>query len=96
MARRKRNTQNNNEIPPIKIEELKILRVKDFDNFTAFDFEINGIRIYGARIIEGRNGDFIAFPANKGKDGNFYNHVWFKMDDETQKKIIEAVDNFEA
>jgi DNA-binding cell septation regulator SpoVG len=34
------------------------------------------ITIKGARIVEGKNGPFISWPAKKMDSGKYWNHVW--------------------
>ena len=57
-----------------------------------FDATINGIKIYGLSVVEGKNGDFISWPQKKGSDDKYYSIVWARLSDEDQKKIIEAVE----
>ena len=58
-----------------------------------FEFVVNGVTIYGCRVIEGKNGDFISFPAYKGSDGKYYSHVWIKLSDDDTTAIVEQVEN---
>ena len=39
----------------------------------------------------GRNGEFVAFPQRKGKDGQYYKHAWMALDDDQTAEIISAV-----
>lgn len=81
------------EIETLVIDEFKILRAHEFDNGnTAFDIEINGIKIYGCTIMQGKNGRFISFPQRKGSDGKYYNVVWFGLSEKDSDSIIDAVD----
>lgn len=48
------------------------------------------VTIYGCRIVEGKEGDFISFPRRKGKDGMYYNHAYLRLTQEEQDKIIQA------
>lgn len=75
------------------ITSMDVTRAHAFDNGGAvFDAIINGITIYGLRVVEGKNGDFISFPARKGSDGSYYNHVWVKLTDDDTKELISQVE----
>ena len=54
------------------------------------DVIINGVTIYGCRIVDGRKGEFVAFPSQKSeKDGKYYNHAWFDLTEEESELIID-------
>ena len=77
--------------------DVKVTRAKEFDGgAVTFDMVVNGITIYGCWYREGqdKNGndyEIISFPSQKGKDGKYYNHVWFKVDDDTKADIIDQL-----
>lgn len=71
----------------------KVVRANQVDDLVFFDVEINGVTIYGCKVVEGKNGDFISFPSHKGKDGKYYNHAYIKLTDEQTKEIISQVEN---
>lgn len=71
----------------------KVVRANQVDDLVFFDVEINGVTIYGCKVVEGKNGDFISFPSHKGKDGKYYNHAYIKLTDEQAKDIISQVEN---
>lgn len=71
----------------------KVVRANQVDDLVFFDVEINGVTIYGCKVVEGKNGDFISFPSHKGKDGKYYNHAYIKLSDEQSKDIISQVEN---
>jgi DNA-binding cell septation regulator SpoVG len=70
----------------------KVTRANQVNDTVFFDMEINGISVYGLKVVEGSNGDFISWPSHKGKDGKYYNYVWCKLSDEQQKEIIHQVE----
>ena len=87
---KKPNTSNESTF---KVQDFIVTRAKCWDNGgVTFDLEVNGIKIYGCRVSEGKNGDFISFPARKGSDGKYYNHVYIPFQEEDQKIILEAVE----
>lgn len=62
---------------------------KGKDKVVFIDLDVNDVTIYGCRIIEGKKGDFIAFPSKKSeKDGKYYNHVWVEFSDEETEQIV--------
>ncbi len=71
----------------------KVVRANQVEDLVFFDVEINGVTIYGCKVVEGKNGDFISFPSHKGKDGKYYNHAYIKLTDEQSKDIISQVEN---
>lgn len=71
----------------------KVVRANQLEDLVFFDVEINGVTIYGCKVVEGKNGDFISFPSHKGKDGKYYNHAYIKLTDEQAKDIISQVEN---
>lgn len=75
------------------VQRVDVLRAKSFDNGgVVFDVIINGVSIYNCRVVEGKNGDFISFPARKGSDGNYYSHAYIKLTDEDTNKIVGLVE----
>lgn len=70
----------------------KVIRANQVEDLVFFDVEINGVTIYGCKVVEGKNGDFISFPSHKGKDGKYYNHAYIKLSDDQAKDIISQVE----
>lgn len=75
------------------VQSAEVVRAKSFDNGgVVFDMIINGVSIYNCRVVEGKNGDFISFPARKGSDGNYYSHAYIKLTEDDTKNIIGLVE----
>ena len=95
MATKKTNTKktNTNKIESIKVYDFAVTRVTPYDDFYFFDLTLNGVRIYGAKLIEGKNGWFIGYPSKKPakKSGKWYNHVWAPLSEDDTAEIIAAV-----
>ena len=72
--------------------DAKVTRANQVNDTVFFDVVINGVTIYGCKVIEGKNGDFISFPSHKGKDDKYYNHVWIKLSDEDTAAIVKQVE----
>ena len=76
-----------------EIGRVEITRAKAFDNGgVVFDCIINGVSIYGCRVVEGKNGDFISFPSRKGSDGKYYSHAYIKLTAEDTANIVGLVE----
>ena len=77
--------------------DVKVTRAKELkEGQVVFDMVVNGITIYGCWYREGtsKKGDpyqIISFPSKKADDGKYYNHCWFKIDEETQTDIIDQL-----
>lgn len=80
--------KENNEINVI----ANVTRANQVNDIVFFDVDINGVMIYGCKVIEGSKGDFISFPSHKGKDGKYYNYAYIKLSDDQTKEIIEQVE----
>ena len=54
------------------------------------DIIINDVVIYGCRIVDGRKGEFLAFPSHKSeKDEKYYNYAWCDLSEEETEEIIK-------
>lgn len=87
----RRNKKGNEKTSPV-ISDIKVLRAKEYKETTFFDLEVNGVKIYGCRFMEGKNGNFIAFPSKKGSDGKYYNHAYVELDTAMVNLIDEELD----
>lgn len=72
--------------------DAKVIRANQVGDAVYFDMEVNGVTIYGCKVIEGKNGDFISFPSHKGKDGKYYNYAWVKLSDDDTAAIVKQVE----
>ena len=72
--------------------EAKVTRANQVQDTVYFDVVINGVTIYGCKVIEGKNGDFISFPSHKGKDNKYYNYCYIKLSDEQTTDIVKQVE----
>ena len=75
---------------------FKVEHVRDWgrNGGITFSLRIEGpitAEIYGCRIKSSRNGEFVAFPQRKGKDGQYYRHAWLQLSDDQTDEIISAV-----
>ena len=84
----------------VENHSIQVLRTKLLEDVIMFDMIINGVTIYGCsyrtltRKDDGSTFAKIGFPSRKGKDGNYYNHVYVKLSEHDINDIelgIEAV-----
>lgn len=92
MGRRSKEEKAAKEEKKSVVSDLKVLRATEFEDNIFFDMEVNGVTIYGCRYVEGKNGDFIAFPSKKGKDGKYYKHAYVELDEAMVSLIDEQLD----
>lgn len=83
----------------MKLESFLVEEVRDTQYGTFLDLTLNGVKIYGCKVIEGKEGrypDFISFPQRKGtgRDGTerYYSIVYAPLSDEDSAKIIAEVE----
>lgn len=88
----KNNGTSNKET--LAITSFSVERATAFDNGgVVFDMTLNGIKIYGMRVVEEEGKDFIAFPSRKGKDDKYYSIVWARLSDKDAGAILQEVEN---
>ena len=80
------------ETTNLKLENFDVTRANMVGETVFFDLVINGITVYGCKVCEGKNGDFISLPSRKGKDDKYYSIVYFRLSDEDQKIILDTVE----
>lgn len=74
------------------VVNAKVTRANQVENTVYFDMDVNGVMIYGCKVIEGSKGDFVSFPSHKGKDGKYYNYAYIKLSDEDTAAIVKQVE----
>lgn len=82
----------------VKLESFSVDRVKVFEgegdrpDSVIADITLNGIKIYGVKVVEVKNGDFLSFPARKGSDGKYYSIAYAALSKEDQTDIIAEIE----
>ena len=93
---KKPNTESkakSNKVEELIIDSFSVNRVHQFDNGgVTFDMTVNGISIYGCRVVETKDGDFIGLPQRKGNDGKWYSIVWAKFSETDTMYILAEVE----
>lgn len=65
---------------------------QDGKTWILADLELNGLTVYGVRVVTGKNGDFLSFPQRKGQDGKYYAIVYAPLCDEDQDAILKKIE----
>ncbi len=83
----------------MEITEVRVFPFQGNSNFKAYaslTFD-DQVVVRGIKIVEGRNGLFVAMPSRRGKDD--YYDIFFpitaEMREKIQEKVIEAYHNRE-
>lgn len=90
------NKKETKEKEFIKLDSFSVDRVNTIgkNDSVVFDMTINGVKIYGCFVIEGKDGDFISFPSQKSdKNGKYYHHVYAALSDKDMSDILAEVEN---
>lgn len=72
-----------------------VLRAHEFEGGNiSYDLRVNGITIYGMVLVWDPDKKYYwsAFPSRKGKDGRFYKHAWFPIDEALQANIEKRIE----
>lgn len=85
-------TNKKEEAKKVITYDIQVTRAKEVKGSYAFDMEVNGVKIYGCWLKEGKNGNFVSFPSYKGSDGKYYSHCYFQISDDMEKEIEEKIE----
>lgn len=61
------------------------------DRVCVFTLNVPGATFLNLKVVEGKNGMFIAMPQSKGRDGKYYDLYRVFFSDEDAQRIIDAV-----
>ncbi len=71
------------------IDYFEVKNAKCFDWGTVFTLVINGVEIHNCKVGERKDGNsFISLPSYKGKDGKYYNYVYFRFSEADTDAIL--------
>ena len=82
---------NNTERTYLNIKGMKVQNVRRLGKVLAFTLTGNGLGLYNMRLVNGKNGYFVAPPQVKGNDNNWYNQYAVYLEAEDEEKIIKRV-----
>lgn len=90
----KRNTKNGNtkerefcKIDSFSVDSARVLTYNGRES-VVLNLTINGVKIYGVNVVEGKSGDFLSFPQKQGKDGKYYHIAYVALNEKDQADII--------
>ncbi len=61
------------------------------DKVCVFTLNVPGASFLNLKVVEGKNGNFIAMPQTKGKNGEYYDQYRIFLSEEDTKRVIDAV-----
>lgn len=102
MATRNTRTRSNSnaapqapEIPDLEVTSWEVQRARSTQRGDIyFTLVLNGISINNCRVVQlNDNREFISWPQYKGSNNQWYNVVYARLDDKTQKMILDEVYN---
>lgn len=82
---------NNTQRTYLNIKGMKVQNVRRLGKVLAFTLTGNGLGLYNMRLVNGKNGYFVAPPQVKGNDNNWYNQYAVYLEAEDEEKIIKRV-----
>lgn len=89
------NKKNDNKKPAeyFSISGMRVERVRKIPGSSIITFSLlgKGLGLYNLKIVNGSRGEFIAMPATKGTDGNYYNQFAVYFSDDDAARIIGVV-----
>lgn len=92
MKKSNKKVESKEEKEVLEVTDMEVLNArKTKRGFVFFNLRLNGITIYGCKVIESDKGDFISFPSYKGTDDKYYSHIYARLDDMTQNEIITEI-----
>ena len=89
---KKRSETPETEQKEIDVMSFKIDHVSQYKKTVFFDMTLNGVKIYGCTVAEGKKGDFISLPSRKASDGKWYSIVYARLSDHDQEMILTEVE----
>jgi hypothetical protein len=91
MPKAKTNSENK-ETKKVIDHEIEVLRAKFYNDVYFFDFNCNGVAIYGCRFIQNKDGNwFVAFPSRKDGD-KYWHHVYVALSEKDIDSIDKQID----
>lgn len=80
------------ERPCFEIKGMTVANVRELaKGVIAFSLLGKGLGLYNLRVLDGKNGEFVATPQEKGKDGKYYSLYALYLSEADEKKVIAAV-----
>lgn len=61
------------------------------DNIAVFTLNVPGATFMNLKVVQGKNGMFIAMPQTKGRNDLWYDQYRIYLSDEDQQRVIDTV-----
>lgn len=94
------NAKNNEQVNKYEVKVTRAREIKKTEKVQviSFDITVNFVTIYGMIYrsgvsSKGKDYELISFPARKGTDGTYYNHVWFGINKELEAVIKSEIED---
>lgn len=88
-----RKTKKQNEWMAVdKMSGFSVIGSRERFSISFEPFDGMLIAIHGCRVVSGKNGDFISFPAWKDKEGNYHDYAYMTFADEEKDAIINTLE----
>lgn len=89
-----RKTKKQNEWMAVdKMSGFSVIGSRERFSISFEPFDGMLIAIHGCRVVSGKNGDFISFPAWKDKEGNYHDYAYMTFADDEKDAIINTLEN---
>lgn len=91
-------TKSNQNVAPEVVKSY--LSIKDAtvnachlisDRVCVFTLNVPGATFIDLKVVDGKNGEFIAMPQSKGRDGHYYDLYRVYFSEQDAQRIIAAV-----
>lgn len=92
------NKSNQNAAPEIVKSYLSIegatVQACHFisDRICVFTLNVPGAAFLNLKVVDGKNGEFIAMPQSKGRDGQYYDLYRVYLSEKDAQRVISAVE----
>lgn len=80
----------------VKVTRAREIKKTEKEQVIAFDITVNAVTIYGMIYrsgvsSKGKDYEMLSFPARKGDNGVYYNHVWFGISKDLEQTIKDQI-----
>ena len=62
------------------------------DRICVFTLNVPGATFLNLKVVDGKNGEFIAMPQSKGRDGQYYDLYRIYLSEKDAQRVISAVE----
>lgn len=62
------------------------------DRICVFTLNVPGATFLNLKVVDGKNGEFIAMPQSKGRDGQYYDLYRLYLSEKDAQRVIIAVE----